>query len=69
MCGIHNEGEQKSTGSIAWVEVDCRDCRRNVAIESQSGYLFGGTVVANILWGNPEKTAEELQKILELVCL
>lgn len=43
--------------------------RRNIAIASQSGYLFGGTVAANILWGNPEKPTEELQEILELVCL
>ena len=62
-------GGSLQIGQIASERIGNEWRRRNVAIASQSGYLFGGTAAENILWGNPEKTTEELQKILELVCL
>lgn len=43
--------------------------RENVAIASQNGYIFHGTVADNILWGSSEKKIENIGTILEIVCI
>lgn len=43
--------------------------RENVAIASQNGYIFKGTVAENIFWGSSEKNLEKIETILEMVCM
>lgn len=43
--------------------------RENIAIASQNGYIFKGTVAENIFWGSSEKNLEKIGTLLEMVCM
>lgn len=62
------------SGTIKIDGIDIRDyslksLRDNIAIVFQDNFLFSGSIRENILLGNPDASAEEIQKALEMAYL
>ena len=62
------------SGAIKIDGIDIRDyslksLRDNIAIVFQDNFLFSGSIRENILLGNPDASAEEIQKALEMAYL
>lgn len=62
------------SGSIKIDGVDIRDytlesLRQNIAVVFQDNFLFSGTIKENILLGNENATAEQVQKALQMAYL
>jgi ATP-binding cassette subfamily B (MDR/TAP) protein 1 len=58
-------------GTVMIDDVDIKDfdlkwLRRNIGLVSQEPILFSGTIVENILLGNPEASMEEVEKAAKL---
>jgi ATP-binding cassette, subfamily B, bacterial len=51
---------------IATHEMDRSSLRRSISYISQSNNLFAGTIIENIMWGNPEATIKDVVKAAEL---
>ena len=63
-----------SAGSVKVGGVDVRDydlvaLRDAVAVVLQKNVLFSGTVRSNLLWGNPNATQEDLDRVCKIACL
>ncbi|MHA1116182.1 MAG: ABC transporter ATP-binding protein [Candidatus Heimdallarchaeaceae archaeon] len=61
-----------SKGSIKIDDIDIRDydikhLRKNIGLVSQDVFLFSGTVLDNIRFGNPNATLEEVKRVIEIV--
>lgn len=58
------------SGSITIDDIDIRkfslkSLRHNISMVFQDNFLYSGTIKENIMMGNPDATAEELQKAIE----
>ncbi len=49
-------------------ELDLDDLRRNVGLVFQESFLFSTTVAANIAFGNPEATQEQIERAARIAC-
>ena len=63
-----------TTGNITINGIDVRDysletLRNNIAVVFQDNFLFSGTIRENIMLGNKNATAEELQKAVNMAYL
>jgi ATP-binding cassette subfamily B protein len=47
-------------------ELDLNDVRRNIGIVFQESFLFSNTVAANIAFGHPEATREQIEKAAKI---
>lgn len=61
-------------GSVKVAGVDVRDydlasLRDAVAVVLQKNVLFSGTVRSNLLWGNPNATQEDIERVCKIACL
>lgn len=49
-------------------QIDEQELRRKIGIVPQKNVLFTGTIKENILWGNPQATAEQIEKAAAAAC-
>ena len=53
-------------GGVDVRRYDMRSLRNNVAMVLQQSTLFGGTILENLRWGNPDATREECEEACRL---
>ncbi|MBC2600387.1 ABC transporter ATP-binding protein [Puniceicoccus vermicola] len=49
-------------------EIDVKTIRRNVGIVFQENFLFSNSIAANISFGNPSATREQIEKAARIAC-
>lgn len=48
--------------------LDLHDLRRNIGIVFQESFLFSNTIAANIAFGHPDATREQIRRAAEIAC-
>src|SRR5690606_28478256 len=49
-------------------DLDVEDLRRNIGIVFQESFLFSNTVAANIAFGHPHATREQVERAASIAC-
>lgn len=55
-------------GGVNVKEYDLETLRNQVAVVLQKNVLFGGTIIDNLRWGDPDASEEECKRVCRLAC-